>query len=149
MLATALCLGIMISGVFNMGGWRMPAVDFVLRVAMPLGLMIGCALFTVRGYAITPDAILVKRFFWDTRLPRVGLESATFSPGAMKGSIRTFGNGGFYSFTGLYRNRELRNYRAFVTDGARSVVLRYAGRTIVISPGDPEEFVREISRIDN
>jgi hypothetical protein len=148
-LATGLCLGIAISGVFNMGGLRMPVVDFLFRVALPLALMFGCALFTVRGYAITPDAILVKRLFWDTRLPRKGLESAAFQPGVMKGSIRTFGNGGFYSFTGFYRNRELRNYRALVTSNAKTVVLRYADRTIVLSPGAPEAFVAELSRIDN
>ena len=101
------------------------------------------------GYIPTPDAILVKRLFWDTRLPRKGLESAAFQPGVMKGSIRTFGNGGFYSFTGFYRNRELRNYRALVTNNAKTVVLRYADRTIVLSPGAPETFVAELMRIDS
>ena len=112
---------------------------------VPVALMIGCALFTVRGYVITPEAILVRRLLWDTRLPRIGLVSATFSPKAMQGSIRTFGNGGFYSFTGWHRNRELGNYRAFVTDAARSVVLRYPGKRFVVSPGEPEEFVRELT----
>jgi len=136
-LATVICIGIVILGVFQHRAMVMGAA--------PLALMMGCALFTVRGYAITPEAILVKRLFWDTRLPRAGLESATFLPGAMKGSLRTCGNGGFYSFTGRYWNRGMGNYRAFVTDGARSVVLRYAGRTFVVSPGDPEGFVRELT----
>jgi len=119
-------------------------MDIVLRAGLPMALIVGCALFTVRGYAITPEAILVRRLFWCSRLPRAGLESATFLPGAMKGSIRTCGNGGFYSFTGWYRNRDLGNYRALVTDTAKCVVLRYAGRTIVVSPGEPEEFVAEL-----
>ena len=132
LVATGLCLWIAISrfsGVLS---------------SVPVVVMIGCGLFTVRGYAITPEAIVVKRLFWETRLPRIGLVSATFSPTAMKRSIRTFGNGGFFSFTGRFRNRELGNYRALVTDPSKSVVLRYPGKTIVLSPGDPEGFVREL-----
>ncbi len=141
--ATVICLVIVIEGAVH-GGWRMPVKAFLFSEVLPFAVMGGAALFMVRGYAITPDAILVKRLFWDTRLPRAGLESATFSPEAVRGSIRTWGNGGFYSFTGMFWNRELGNYRAFVTDHARIVVLRYEGRTVVVSPGEPGEFVREL-----
>jgi len=110
---------------------------------LPLALVFGCALFTVRGYTITPDAILVRRLFWDTRLPRAGLQAAEFVPGVMCKSIRTWGNGGFFSFTGFYWTRTLRSYRAYVTDLRRTVVLRYERRTIVVSPDRPEDFIRE------
>ncbi len=141
--ATVICVVIVIEGAVH-GGWRMPVKAFLFSEVLPFAVMGGAALFMVRGYAITPDAILVKRLFWDTRLPRAGLESATFSPEAVRGSIRTWGNGGFYSFTGMFWNRELGNYRSFVTDHARIVVLRYEGRTVVVSPGEPEEFVLEL-----
>ena len=49
----------------------------------------------------------------------------------MRRGIRTFGNGGGFSFTGFYYNQRLRSYRAFVTDLRRTVVLRYAARTVV------------------
>ncbi len=64
-----------------------------------LALVVGCALFTIRGYTITPDAILVHRLFWATRLPRAGLQSAQFEPFRLRGNIR-IGNGGFFSFSG-------------------------------------------------
>ncbi|MEI8233512.1 MAG: PH domain-containing protein [Verrucomicrobiota bacterium] len=102
------------------------------------------ALFTIRGYTVTPEAILVHRPFWHTRLPREGLLSATVEPKAMKGSLRTCGNGGLYSFTGWYWSKKLGRYRAFVTDLNRTVVLRWEKRTVVISPDDPEGFVREV-----
>jgi len=62
----------------------------------------------------------------------------------MRGSIRTFGNGGLFSFTGFYRNRLLGAYRAFVTDPRQAVVLRFPKRNVVVSPGAPEEFVRDL-----
>ncbi len=63
----------------------------------------------------------------------------------MRTCLRTCGNGGMFSFTGWYWSRPLGHFRAFVTDLNRTVVLRFADRTLVVSPEHPEEFVREIS----
>ena len=118
---TILCLGI---GIFasqhHTGNW------LAWLAWLPAGLAVGCALFTVRGYTITPDSILVHRLSWATELPRAGLESARSLPHAMRWSVRTFGNGGFFSFTGFYWSKALGAYRAYVTNPAETVVLRYA-----------------------
>jgi hypothetical protein len=60
-------------------------------------------------------------------------------------SLRTFGNGGAFSFTGFYYNKRLRSYRAYVTDPRRSVVLRYTNRRVVLSPAAPEDFVQDLA----
>ncbi|MGO8764975.1 MAG: PH domain-containing protein [Limisphaerales bacterium] len=111
---------------------------------LPLAILVCSIPFTIRGYTVTPGAILVHRLFWTTRLPLSGLESAKFEPEAMRGSIRTFGNGGLFSITGFFRNKALGAYRAFVTDQHQTVVLHYSGRTVVLSPSSPEEFVHDI-----
>jgi hypothetical protein len=116
---------------------------FWLRT-MPIALIISCALFTIRGYSLAPDTILIHRLLWSTRLPLADLQSADFDPNAMRGAWRTCGNGGFFSFTGFYRNRLLGAFRAFVTDPRRAVVLHYSQRTVVLSPSDPESFVCDI-----
>ena len=112
---------------------------------LPVLLLGGCALFTIRGYTIMPEAILVRRLLWSTRLPRADLQLAHCDPDAMRGSIRTFGNGGAFSFSGFYYNKLLGSYRALVTDPRRAVVLRYARRIVVVSPETPEAFARELS----
>jgi hypothetical protein len=114
-------------------------VSGLLLLALPLS----CALFTIRGYTLTPDAILIHRLFWATRLPMVGLQSARFQPRVMRWSIRC-GNGGFYSITGFYWSKLLGLYRAFVTDMRQTAVLRYSRRTVVVSPSSPEEFVHQL-----
>ncbi len=108
-------------------------------------LVLGCLPFMIRGYAITDDAILIRRLFWTTRLDRNGLISAEFVLKAMKGSLRTCGNGGVFSFTGWYWNKSLGFYRAFVTDLNRTVVLRFGKRTVVVSPDVPEDFVEHLN----
>jgi len=66
----------------------------------------------------------------------------------MRGSIRLFGNGGLFSFSGFFRNQALGIYRAYVTDPALTVVLVFAERTLVISPVQPEAFVKRLYSVD-
>ena len=111
----------------------------------PMVLLLGCALSTVRGYSLSADRILVRRLLWSTVLPRTGLKSAEVEPDAMLGSLRTLGNGGAFSFTGLFHNQRLGSYRAYVTDPHRTVVLRYAHRRVVLSPAAPEDLVHDLA----
>jgi hypothetical protein len=138
-LLTAGCVGAMIGAQ----PWAAKH-DHAWLAWLPLALVFGCALFTIRGYTVTSDAILVHRLFWDSRLPRAGLQSARVDPRAMRWSIRTCGNGGFYSITGWYWNKSLGAYRAFVTDPRRAVIVKFARRTVIVSPESPEEFIREL-----
>lgn len=75
-----------------------------------------------------------------------GLISAEAMPEAMSGSLRTCGNGGAFSFTGWYWSRRLGAFRAYVTDLNRTVVLRFGKRTVIVSPGAPEDFAKELNR---
>ena len=110
----------------------------------PLAIICGGLLFTIRGYTITADAILVHRLFWSTRLPLSGLRSAEVAPDIMRSGIRLCGNGGLFSFAGWFRNKALGVYRSFVTDLHRTVVLRFADRRVVVSPSAPNDFVDNI-----
>ena len=144
-LSTVLCAGIAIGIIWS--GYK-SGHKFLSWVALlPLAIICGGALFTIRGYTVTPDAILVHRLFWTTLLPLAGLHSAQCEPDAMRRSIRTFGNGGLFSITGCFRNKALGAYRASVTDLHRTVVLHFPARTVVVSPSAPEEFVRELSML--
>ncbi len=145
-LATVLLLGVCGLGAYLARQHLPPALLWISLLPGPI-ILLGCACFTIRGYTIAPDAILVHRLFWATRLPRAGLKSARFEPDVMRASIRTCGNGGLFSFSGFYRNKVLGSYRAFVTDPHQTVVLAYADRTAVLSPRSPEEFVRELTAV--
>ena len=126
-------------------GMHLPAFLHWGIILLPVIILLVCACFTVRGYTLGTDAILIQRLFWSTRLPRAGLQAARFEPGVMRSSLRTCDNGGLFSFSGYYRNQRLGSYRAWVTDLSRTVVLHYDDRTAVISPESPEDFVRELS----
>jgi len=112
----------------------------------PLLLVIGGAPFMVRGYSISDRTLVVHRLGWTTRIDLSSFASATVDPEALKNSIRLFGNGGLFVFAGWFSNRSLGRYRLFATDPKRAVVLRFLDRVIVVTPDDPDRFVREITR---
>ena len=131
---------------------RGEAVCRLLAVCIPVVALLAAALFMVRGYTVTGDAILVHRLGWSSAVPLDGLESATVSPGAIREASRTRGNGGFLSYTGSFRSRTLGAMQAFVTDHERTVVLRFSGRAdgdrvVVMSPDDPDAFAALLSRV--
>jgi hypothetical protein len=143
---TSALSGLLLVAVSAVIFWA-PAPEAARSAAwLPLLIPAVAALYVIRDYTIEPRELLVRRLLWTTRISLAGLQSAAFQPGAMRGSLRLWGNGGMFSITGWYRSRALGNYRAYVTHLKNTVVLRLAGRTIVVSPADPERFVSEIAQ---
>ena len=106
-----------------------------------LGVWVGAALFTVRGYVLTREALLVQRLFWRSVVPLQGLTRASADPTAMSRSFRLFGNGGLFAFSGLFKNRRLGQYRAYATNPAQAVVLELPSRPVVVTPDVTSEFL--------
>jgi hypothetical protein len=143
-LATALLLGIALLEAFAiprhlLGGWPWAAATF-----LPLLILFASLLFAVRSYSLENNMLRVRRLFWHTDISLNSLTSAWASPEAMSGSLRLFGNGGLYSITGIFRNARLGTYRAFATDPRCAVVLELSPRKVVITPEDPDSFVRHL-----
>ena len=111
---------------------------FVGMVIQPFAVLIITFFFMIRGYVITQNTLLIKRLFWYTKLDLTCLMSVEVDPEAMSGSKRTFGNGGFFSITGMYWNKKNGSYRAFATNPKLSVILKFLNHTILISPEKPE-----------
>jgi hypothetical protein len=143
-LASAFLLGIALLEALVLprdllGGW-----PWAVGVGVPLLILAVSALFVVRGYELAPGELRVRRLLWDTVVPLDALVRAWAAPDAMAGSLRLFGNGGLFSLTGLFRNRSLGNFRAFAMDPRRAVVLDMGSRKVVVTPGSPEELLRQL-----
>ncbi len=113
---------------------------------IPVLLVGALAAFSVRGYTVQPGVVLVHRLGWATRIPLRDLVSVEAEPHATVGSIRIFGNGGAFAFTGKFRNSTLGSYRAYVTDPAFCVVLELDSQKVVLTPGSPVRFVEAVRR---
>jgi hypothetical protein len=145
--SVSLLTGIALFGIFAIP--RHNAISIVAMIVFPLIIIVGSALFTIRGYVLTPEALLIQRPGWNSKLELSDLLSAEVDASAMARSIRTFGNGGMFCLAGYFRNNKLGSYRALATDPKRSVVLRFKNRTVVVTPDRPEDFVARIKGLRN
>jgi hypothetical protein len=117
-----------------------------VAIAVPLLVLAGTLPFLVRGYVLQDRTLFIERPGWSTRADLTALRSVAADPNAMRGSLRLVASGGLFGFFGLFRNRSLGLYRAYATDPRRAVVLKLSGRTVVVTPDDPDAFVAEVQR---
>ena len=144
----SIAVALLLLGVFLLVACLVPAATLpplrIVVMAVPLLILLAAALFVVRGYELRDGTLHVRRLLWTTRVALGDLREAIIDPEAGAGSLRLFGNGGLFSFSGWFRNAKLGRYRAFVTDWRQAVVLRSAAGTVVLSPANPAGFVREL-----
>jgi len=115
---------------------------FGVGVAFVFPVILICSiLFMVTGYAVEGNTLHVERLLWSTSISLEGLSKAWQDSTICKGSIRIFGNGGLYSFTGIYYNKALGRYRLFATDLSKATVLVLPQRTVVVTPLAPQIFI--------
>lgn len=129
----------------RMLGWYAGPLDW-LAVVLPLGGIAVAALFVVRGYEVQGRTLHILRPGWRTSVPLAGLKEVQSGGALLDGSLRVFGNGGFFSFTGWYWSRRLGVYRMFVTDLKRVVGLRLPTRWVLVSPEDIDGFVDAVRK---
>jgi hypothetical protein len=98
----------------------------------------------VRSYQIESDQLRIERLGWQTTIALNDLESATYDPTAMDGSLRLLGNGGLFAFSGKFWNQKLGRYDAYATALRLAVVLKFSQKTVVVTPEKPEQFAAQI-----
>lgn len=142
-LFSAILLGVVLIGVL-VREERSNFFWLLAMVVLPLAILIASAAYGIRGYELVNNTLYIQRFGWNSKIPLAQLINAERDPQAMENSLRTWGNGGLFGVTGWFRNNRLGSYRAYATAPQRSVVLRFPQRTLVLTPENPEQFVREV-----
>lgn len=140
--------GLLLSMAFFMGSSfsDAPWYGLVSLLGLLLGIPLISALFMILGYTITDEEIIVKHPGWQRRFPLAMVTAVEVDPNAMSASLRTWGNGGLFSFSGRFRNSHLGPYRAYATDRNNAVVL-YFGKAapVVLTPENPLDFAATVA----
>jgi len=118
----------------------------ILCTCLCVIVVVGVGLFAVKGYGIEGNDFVVYRLMWKTRFPLNAIVQCWEDPQAMKSSWRVFGNGGFFSFTGLFRNKKLGSFHAYATDPQKSVVVKMLDRIIVVTPDSPSSLIAQLNK---
>ena len=138
----------LIAAIGILSGPRQLAIWWVAMVWLPLLIVVTSIAFLVRGYTLTEHTLEIRRLGWKTVLPLSGLVKASGDLELVRGSIPVFGNGGLFSITGRFWNRRVGFYRAYATDLARAVFLKYRDRRpVLVTPHDTHHFLVWIGKL--
>lgn len=118
---------------------------------MPFGLIIILLLtygFSPKRYGLQDRQLVIYRPFQNKIYATEDMHSVSIvSKEEMKGSMRVFGVGGLFGYFGLFRNSRYGTMIWYATRRDQFVVIeRSNGRTIILTPDDPNSFVQEINQ---
>lgn len=129
------------------------SIDFLNpspEVVFPFGLIILLVItfgFSPKAYAIEDGQLIIfrpfhRKFYLTTEMKSVSVVDKK----DMSRSIRVFGVGGLFGYFGLFRNSRYGTMIWYATRRDQFVVIeRNNGRTIVLTPDDPNSLVSELN----
>jgi hypothetical protein len=101
--------------------------------------------FVPLGYAVTDEAVVIRRPIRSIRIPLTRVSEARRIE--LTRIVRVFGVGGFFGAWGRFTSTQLDSFRAYVTQRGNLICLHLKdGDPVVLSPDDPDGMVAEIQR---
>jgi hypothetical protein len=135
-----------LTGLFVAAGVCVVLGTNAVVAALFAAILLTTVLYSARRYSIDGADLVIHRPIGDRYVDLRQVRSAVHRPDVRKGSWRLFGIGGVFGSSGLFYNKTLGRYHAYMTDAARSVVLDLGDETVVVTPGDPARFVQAVER---
>jgi hypothetical protein len=149
-MGTLFLLGLFIySGYLN---YNEPRKEFAFMTAFGLFMILLPVItyfYMPRFYVIDEDALLIKRLAGNFRIPVSTIDKIErASKEDMRLTMRTFGNGGMFGFTGYFRNARYGKMRWFVTQRTNYIVITTNDqKKFVISPDEPEMMADDLAKM--
>lgn len=129
---------------FKFSDLMIPGPVYIMPFSLIIILVITYG-FSPKGYAFEDRKLVIYRpfqnkFFATEDILNVSLVDRK----ELKNSLRVFGVGGLFGYFGLFRNSRYGTMIWYATRRDQFVVIeRSNGKTIVLSPNDPNSFVSE------
>jgi hypothetical protein len=103
-----------------------------------IATLVGSYLLSIQKYIVEDSTLVIKRAFGDKRISIADIEEVRLiAKDEMRGTIRTFGNGGFFGYYGKYYNKKLGSFTLYSTQRKNRIFIRTKhGDKLVISPDD-------------
>lgn len=119
----------------------------------PFGLILILVItygFSPKAYALEDRQLIICRPFQNKLYATEGILTVSLvDKKELKKSIRVFGVGGLFGYFGLFRNSRYGTMIWYATRRDQFVVIERAnGRTIVLTPDDPNAFVSEFNQLN-
>ena len=114
-------------------------VGFLIGFIVFLLLFTGCYLFSIKDYVVTESDLIIRRLIGNVTIHLSEIEEARpIAKGEIRGTIRTFGNGGLFGYYGKFYNRKLGSMTWYATQLQNMIYIKTrSGNKTIISPDDP------------
>ena len=107
-------------------------------------LLFASVLLKIRGYEVTGDRVRILYGLSQREIPLSEIATVSRDSRVLNGSTRVSANGGLWSFLGQFSNPTLGEFDVYVSDPTRLVLLQLKKGAVVVSPGDPDQFVKDV-----
>lgn len=156
-LTTAL-VAILFVGVIGLNMFILPDDNIVWVSAIHwgtslllVGIFIYCYLFRVVGYTVDRERITIQRPFGEKHIPITDIDKVILpEKGSMRWTIRTFGNGGIFGYTGSFANSTYGSMTWYATRTDKTIlVVTKERKKILLTPDDlqmADEIIRQQNR---
>jgi hypothetical protein len=103
-----------------------------------VAILLGSWLFAPRSYTLDGTELTINRPIGGVSINRSSIkEVRLLEAGELKGTIRTFGNGGLFGYYGKYYNSGIGHMTWYTTQSKNTVlIVTNEGKKVVISPDD-------------
>jgi len=119
----------------------------MIPVVIILGVLFGSYLYAPRSFSVSEDGVRINRLVSPIFLPIHTIQGVRQARKEdLKKSLRTFGVGGLFGSFGNYYSKGLGSYRLYATNYENAVVLYAGGKTYVLTPDQPLEFIEAIQK---
>ncbi len=111
-----------------------------------LGLSLAMFYQRPRAVVVTASGIGIDRKYKPFEIPFSAIRQIRIAaPNAMRGAIRTLGNGGLFGYTGHYYNSHLGHMTLYCSQRRNYVIIDTTdGTRSIVSPDDPGAFLEAV-----
>lgn len=119
--------------------WAFAAAFMILLLLLPVITY----LYRPKAYMLDGQNFYISRIAGSFRIPLSVITTVQQIPNSdLRFSIRTFGNGGLFGYTGYFRNSKLGKMRWFVSQRKNYVLIETNdGAKFVVSPDEPGQLL--------
>ena len=119
-----------------------------LALSSTIGPLIISYLFAPRSFELTPSGIIVRRALRSFEIPYeeiIEVRRISWSLWFTLVQVRVCGSGGLYGFYGLFKLKNIGKVWLYVTNRHNAILIKTKEKQYIISPGEPEEFLRKLN----
>jgi hypothetical protein len=131
---------------YKRGGDQVTPLFCLLGILLGVGVLIFMALDCPLKVSVKNESITIHQMKNNLIIPIETIEEIRLCDNSdTQNSRRTFGSGGAFGYLGKFSNLQLGDYKMYVTDVSKEILVNTNGNIIIFSCNQPEKLVQLVN----